>query len=429
MASTGVEIHGAGRALGASGSREHREDRTLARPPAGLSEGDVIGRFRIGPIVGVGGHGVVYAARHVELGYPVALKVMDREAGRDPRRRARFRREAIVGARPRHRNVVSILDAGALPDGSPYLVMEHVSGVELARVLDELGPLPPAAAIELGLQLLSALAALDEHGIVHRDIKPQNVMLAQSADGEIEVKLLDFGIVKAPPEEAPTLTQEGFVLGTPHYMSPEQIRGLPLDGRSDLYAVGALLYETLTGVTPVQEDDAEEVLTAMLVQPAPLVTQRAPACPAQLEKVVSRALAKRRDARYQTPLAMADALRRAAEAHSLPRGVAAWTQTIPALERARRNAKARTEAPRRRDSTHTRVTGLGSPEVSRHYLPTPPERPSALRARRGNPRLPPPWWPTALIVTAILLALSALASSSERPTEAETRVELAAPAR
>src|SRR5690606_3030647 len=143
--------------------------------------------------------------------------------------------EALIGARPRHRNVVAILETGELRCGSPYLVMEHVRGVELAHVLDRLGPLTPAATIDLGIQPLCAVAALAEHGIVPRDIKPQNVMLARAADGAVEVKLLDFGIVKARyADGVGPLTQEGFVLGTPQYMSPEQIRGQPLDTRSDL---------------------------------------------------------------------------------------------------------------------------------------------------------------------------------------------------
>src|SRR5690606_5699898 len=139
----------------------------LATPPVELHEGDVVGRFRIGAVMGVGGHGVVYAASHVELGYPVALKVMDRYAGRDPRRRARFRREALIGARPRHRNVVATRLSGELRCGSRYLVMVAVRAVELAHVLDRLGPLTPAATIDLGIQLLCAVAALAEHGIVH----------------------------------------------------------------------------------------------------------------------------------------------------------------------------------------------------------------------------------------------------------------------
>lgn len=402
---------------------EPSEELALATPPPDLREGDVVGRFRVGAVVGVGGHGVVYAAAHVELGYPVALKVMDRYAGRDPRRRARFRREAIIGARTRHRNVVAILETGELRCGSPYLVMEHVDGVELASVLDRLGPLPPAAALDLGVQLLCAVAALAEHGIVHRDIKPQNVMLARAADGAVEVKLLDFGIVKArAPAGSSTLTQDGFVLGTPQYMSPEQIRGQPLDTRSDLYAVGAVLYEALTGAPPIDGDRPDDVLTAMLVE-EPGAMQ---ACPPEIEQVVARALSKSRDARFATPMAMAEALTSARRALELAHGPAAWVRLLPELERARRSARVGAQnAP-----ASARVFGLASPEVSQRYLPTPAERPSALRARRGRPRLPPPWWPAVAVVAAAILLAWAIASG-ERGSSARTRnpapVELAAP--
>lgn len=329
------------------------------------------------------------------------LHFMDRGAGRDPRRRARFRREAILGARPRHRNVVAILEAGELADGSPYLVMEHIAGVELATLLDERGPLPPAAAIDLGIQLLCAVEALAEHAIVHRDIKPQNVMVARAVDGAVEVKLLDFGIVKAPWADARgALTQEGFVLGTPHYMSPEQIRGQPLDARSDLFAVGALLYEALTGVLPIDVDsNDDDVLAAMLVREPPPLRVRAPACPPELEGVIARALAKARDARYPSAMSMAVALERVAVVHDLPRGAAAWESLVPVLDRARAPAAVRAED----EPIRVRVLRVASPDTSQHCLPTPAERPSALRARRRRPRLLPPWWPAVAIALAVLL--------------------------
>src|SRR5690606_17977538 len=144
-----------------------------------------------------------------------------------------------------------------------------------------------------------------EHDIVHRDIKPQNLMLARTADGAVELKLLDFGIVKAlGPTGARGLTKEGFVLGTPQYMSPEQIRGQPLDPRSDLWAVAVLLYEALAGAPPFDAAQSEDVLHAVLIQsPRPIV-----GCPAPLEQVLWRALSKRREERYPSPKAMQEAL-------------------------------------------------------------------------------------------------------------------------
>lgn len=401
----------------------HEDELGLAVPPPELREGDVIGRFRVGPVTGVGGHGVVYSGEHVELGFPVAVKVMDRYAGRDPRRRARFRREAIVGAQPRHRNIAAILETGVLTDGSPYLVMEHVAGVELATLLDRGGPLPAAAAIDLGLQLLAAVSALAEHGIVHRDIKPQNVMLARAADGAVEVKLLDFGIVKGgivkgvPSPRGSTLTQDGFVLGTPQYMSPEQIRGQSLDPRSDLYAVGALLYEAMTGQPPIDREDLDDVLSAMLVEEPRAIR----ACPPELDRVIARALEKSREARFPTPGAMAEALREAQRALALPHCAAAWESVLPELARARAAASRRAGVPAR-----SHLAALASAELALRCLPTPAERPSALRARRARPRLPPPWWPAAAVVVAAVLVAWALASLESAPRAPEPPA-LAAP--
>lgn len=415
---SGLDVQAVSHAAGPE-DELNEDELGLATPPAELREGDVIGRFRVGPVAGVGGHGVVYSGEHVELDFPVAIKVMDRYAGRDPRRRARFRREAIVGARPRHRNVVAILETGHLADGSPYLVMEHVSGVELAALLDRFGPLPAAAAIDLGIQLLAAVSALAEHGIVHRDIKPQNVMLARAADGAVEVKLLDFGIVKAGfAPRGGTLTQDGFVLGTPQYMSPEQIRGHPLDPRSDLYAVGALLYEAVTGQPPIDKEHLDDVLTAMLVeQPRAIRT-----APPELDRVIAQALAKSRDDRFPTPGAMADALRAAQRTLGLPHCAAAWESVSPELERARLAASRRTAAPAR-----AHLAGLASAELAQRCMPTPPERPSALRARRARPRLPPPWWPAVAIVAAAILVVWALASLEGSTPRTPETPELAAP--
>lgn len=397
------------------------DELTYATPPDELHEGDIVGRFRIGGIIGAGGHGVVYAASHVELGYPVALKVLDRDAGRDPRRRARFRHEAMVGARARHRNVVAILETGTLDSGAPYLVMEHVRGVELASLLDRHGPLTPAAAIDLGLQLLAALSALAEHDIVHRDIKPQNLMLARTADGAVELKLLDFGIVKAlGPTGARGLTKEGFVLGTPQYMSPEQIRGQPLDPRSDLWAVAVLLYEALAGAPPFDAAQSEDVLHAVLIQsPRPIV-----GCPAPLEQVLWRALSKRREERYPSPKAMQEALLEVRRLLHAPQGAAAWERLLPELDRAR------AAAPPLRDPTmknvSERVARLASPDASRRLLPTPPERPSALRLHRARPRLPPPWWPAVALVAVVILVFWAISSPDVKSTPARS-VELASP--
>jgi serine/threonine protein kinase len=386
-----------------------RERRTVAQSV--LREGDVVDRFRVVGVLGVGGHGVVYTAEHVQLGYRVALKVMERRAGLDPARRARFRREALVGAALRHRNVVGILEAGDLEDGSPYLVMEYVEGIELAKVISH-DCLSAAAVVDLGTQLLAAITALAAHGIVHRDIKPQNIMLHRAVDDSVQVKLLDFGICKALHERDAMLTQDGFVLGTPHYMSPEQIRGEPLDVRSDLFAVGTVLYEAITGVSPAEGSSSEAVLTKVLLDPpAPIDTLRADFAPA-VASIVERALVKDRDSRWMSPSAMADALCAAARDLDLSRGGDAW-KCAEILSRPPRSARRpRARAPRLPLRV---VKNLSSPAVAARMMPTPAACPSALRLRREKPKYAPPWWPAAAtalvagIVVAILLALGSTA--------------------
>ncbi len=298
-----------------------------------------------------------------------------------------------MGARVRHRSVVGILESGELSDGTPYLVMEHVDGVDLAALLEREGPLDAAAVVELGLSLLSACAALSAQGLVHRDIKPENVMLARAVDGAIEIKLLDLGIVKAPRSLAPTgITLDGFVLGTPHYMSPEQIRGEPLDARSDLYAVGALLYEALSGEVPIDGEDTEAVLNKMLTQEPVPIGERRRDCPGALAALVTRALAKKRHARYGTPQSMAAALLAVQETHRLPRGASAWSCVAHVFG-----------GPLTTERSTLDVVELASWHTAERAMPTPPERPSALRARRKRPRLCPPWWPAlALLIAAIL---------------------------
>ncbi len=377
------------------------EPRSADLPAHGLQPGDRVDRFRVRSWLARGGHGVVYFGEHAELGYPVAIKVLEPRAARDPRRRARFRREAALGARVRHRNVVAVLEAGELEDGSPFMVMEHVDGVELAQLIAEEGPLSPATAVELGLDLLAAIEALWAHGMVHRDVKPQNVMVTRALDGSVEAKLLDLGIVKAlGPDPSSTLTQEGFVLGTPHYMSPEQVTDRVLDVRSDLYAVGAVLHEALSGGPPLDGGHTEAVMTKILVEDPPRLDALRPDCPRELADVVARALAKRRSDRYRTPSAMAGALREVAESCRLPGGAHARRDLAPAF--------ARTSVRHRLSTSASGGPAPGSAmvraEPSEHLRPTPPERPSALRARAGPPRVPPPWWAVGgLLVLATLL--------------------------
>ena len=209
------------------------------------------GCYRVEQRIGQGGMGVVYRAVHVALGAPVAVKVIRRALLSSPTAVERLRREARAASRLRHPNIVAVTDFGD-EDGTVFMVMEYVAGKSLSRVISEEAPLPVARAVRIGAQVLSALGEAHACGVLHRDVKPENVLLESRRDAADAVKVLDFGIARdlLATTASERLTQAGLVCGTPGYMSPEQARGEPLDARSDLYSAGVLLYEMLAGVPP-----------------------------------------------------------------------------------------------------------------------------------------------------------------------------------
>lgn len=303
-----------------------------ATPPMLYEDGSesllCVGRFRATTILGEGGQGIVYRGEHVDLGYPVAIKVLHGESASDLTR-ARFRREARLGAQVQHPNVVRVIELGELDDGSPFIVMEYVDGVSLSELIAD-RTLSPDATVELGLQLLAALAALHARGIVHRDIKPENVMVELAVDGSIIAKILDFGISKTSDKllEPATLTRAGTIVGTPSYMSPEHVRGEPLDVRSDLYAVAGVLYETIGGHPPHEAPTTSAVFAKIATEPVVPLRTHAPLCPAVLADVIDRGLRRERDERWDHPLAMSEALRAAAHELGLARGADAWIDVL-----------------------------------------------------------------------------------------------------
>lgn len=210
------------------------------------------GRYRIIRLIAEGGMGAVYEAEHLTLGHTVALKVILPEYAGNGGVRARFAREAMATAKVRHPNIASALDFGSLDDGAAYLVMERVPGHALTDLLDN-GPLPFRRVLTIGLQIADALVAAHSEGIIHRDLKPDNVMLVPQDDGGDLVKVLDFGIARVVAEDghstpgAAVLTKVGMIVGTPGYMSPEQALGEKVDFRTDLYSLGVVLWEMITG--------------------------------------------------------------------------------------------------------------------------------------------------------------------------------------
>ncbi|MET0343385.1 MAG: protein kinase [Polyangiales bacterium] len=266
-----------------------------ARLPEGCC---IAGKYTVHGVIGQGGFAVVYDAEHTGLGRRVAIKVLHVGVDTPIGLIERFRREARISAVVHHRHVLEVYDTGALSDGSPFLVMERLRGENLAAHIAR-GPLPVAQVVELGRQLLLAAAAIHDAGIVHRDIKPENVMLHDAGEGPLSVKLVDFGISKRMRlEPEPKLTSHGALVGTPQYMSPEQIQGEEVDVRTDLYAIGAVLYESLCGRAPHERGNFSELLVAVLNAPVPPLTKQRVDCPDELAEIIHIALARNKRDRY-----------------------------------------------------------------------------------------------------------------------------------
>jgi beta-lactam-binding protein with PASTA domain/tRNA A-37 threonylcarbamoyl transferase component Bud32 len=264
--------------------------------------GDVLGgRYRLVELLGKGGMATIYRATDAQLGREVAVKVLHPEYGRDPDFVARFKQEAQAAASLSHPNIVGVYDFGTDADG-PYLVMELVDGEDVATLLARNGPLPPRQAARLAAEAAHALGAAHARGIVHRDVKPGNILV--SADGR--VKVADFGIARAWADAR--LTLPGVKLGSVHYFSPEQALGEQATEASDIYSLGIVLYELLTGRRPWEGDNAAAVAMARISAPPPLVSDVRPNVPPVLEAIDRRALSPDPAARFPSAEAMAQAL-------------------------------------------------------------------------------------------------------------------------
>jgi serine/threonine protein kinase len=269
-----------------------------------LRAGTTLAGYRLEEIVGRGGMGVVYRARHVLLERTAALKLLSPEAAADPGFRERFVRESRMAAALEHPHVVPVYDAGE-QDGLLYIAMRYVDGPDLGTVLERQGALEPAQALAIASQVGSALDAAHERSIVHRDVKPANVLLDERG-----AYLSDFGLTKRVSSET-RLTAHGQFVGTIDYMPPEQIAGARLDPRSDVYAFGCVLYHALTGAPPFQRDSAVSLMHAQLHDRPPPISHRGAGLPEALDPVFVRALAKRSDERYRTCLELVEAARAA----------------------------------------------------------------------------------------------------------------------
>src|ERR671924_1021696 len=274
------------------------------------------GRYRILRKLGTGGMANVYLAEDEVLGRRVAIKILnDRHAG-DDQFVERFRREAKNAASLSHPNIVSIYDRGEA-EGTYYIAMEYLDGRSLKELIVARGPAPVNVAIDYARQILAAIRFAHRHGIVHRDIKPHNVLV----DGEGRLKVTDFGIARAGVSQ---MTEAGSIIGTAQYLSPEQAKGAPVDQTSDLYSLGIVLYELLTGAVPFTGDTPVEIAMKHLSKvPEPPSSNR-PDLPAALDQVVLRALAKDPEDRYGSAEEMDAELARVAD------GLPASTETAEA---------------------------------------------------------------------------------------------------
>ncbi len=271
----------------------------------------IAGKYRLKRVIGEGGIGAVWEATHLTLDAPVAIKFIDCGGPRGAQIADRFLREARISAAVRHRNVVQIMDFGSSEDG-PYMVMEYLEGRSLGSEFKK-GPMPIDRVVEIAAQVLSGLTAVHDAGIVHKDLKPENVYLVKEADG-YHPKILDFGVSKgidplSGPRSAVT-TQSGALSGTPQYMSPEQARGIAaIDQRSDIYSLGVIMYEALTGKVPFYAEHVGDLIVLIVTSSTPQVIDKRPDVGKPLSDLIAKAMARQPSDRFDNARLMLESLR------------------------------------------------------------------------------------------------------------------------
>src|SRR3954451_7182098 len=270
----------------------------------------VDGRYKITEVMASGSMGVVYKAERVPVGKLVAIKFLHAPFANDSEFLARFERETRVMSKLAHPNCVSVVDFGVW-DGSPYLVMEYVSGTTLRALIDH-GALPPKRALALVRQITAGMAHAHAQGIVHRDVKPANIMISEEIGTGDHVRILDFGLARLRGAVGRDATQSNIVVGTPNYMAPEQtVGGGLIDARTDIYAVGVVLFEMLCGDRPFQAEDTLALLGMHRAAPIPKLVDRMASdvqLPRGLQDIVDKAMAKSPSDRYQSAIELAEAI-------------------------------------------------------------------------------------------------------------------------
>jgi serine/threonine protein kinase len=280
---------------------------------AGVREGDILaGKYRVERVLGVGGMGVVVAAHHIQLDEKVALKFLLPDALGNAEAVARFAREARAAVKIKSEHVARVTDVGTLPNGAPYMVMEYLEGGDLAEWVKQRGALPVEQAVEFVLQACVAVADAHALGIVHRDLKPANLFCVRRSDGQLSIKVLDFGISKMTDAGgmAPgSMTRTSALMGSPLYMSPEQMRSSKdVDAMTDIWALGVILFELMTGRTAFLAETVTELAIKVSTEPAPSIRSFRPDVPPALEAIVGKCLEKDKRQRYRNVAELALAL-------------------------------------------------------------------------------------------------------------------------
>lgn len=267
-------------------------------------------RYQIMSKLGEGGMGSVYAAEHILLKKNVAIKVLRYDLARKEDVVKRFQNEAIAASRIGHENIIEVTDFGRTPDGSVYFVMEHLNGLALADVIQKSGSIPMKRAIPILLQITKALSVAHSQGIIHRDLKPENIVLIDKPDRKDFVKILDFGISKMldTSDRAEKLTAMGMIVGTPEYMSPEQAAGMSVDKRTDIYSLGVIMYEMMTGRLPFLADNAIRILMMHQTEKPQRPREINPEIHNQMEQIILKCMEKKPEDRFQDMTEITQAL-------------------------------------------------------------------------------------------------------------------------
>ncbi len=381
---------------------------------APVSEGDILdGKYRVERVLGVGGMGIVVAATHLQLEQRVALKFLLPSALGNPEIVARFAREARAAVRIQSEHVARVIDVGTLTTGSPYMVMEYLEGCDLAATLQARGPLAVVEVVTYLLEACEAIAEAHAMGVVHRDLKPANLFLARRSGRNPMIKVLDFGISKTTDAAVSGLTHTAVVMGSPLYMSPEQMMSSrDVDLRTDIWSLGVVLYELLAGKPPFVADTMAQLVFNVTNRDASPVTEQRPDAPTGLAEVVQRCLKRTPTERFANIAELAQAL--------VPFGTSRAELSLERISRVLGATAAAPAAPERRVARaealpHSALPELGeSRTVDALFASTEQKRPLRLAM--------------AVLAVVLLLGVIALWRSLASPTESPPAPALVSPA-